>query len=123
MKTEMKRNGTMRGEALKGHLDLLILAVVSFQSSHGYAIIEALHERSGGAFDLQEGTVYPALHRLERGGLLSSRWETAENGRNRRIYEITLAGRATLQLQRSDWEQFSEGVNSILQEVRTSCPL
>jgi DNA-binding PadR family transcriptional regulator len=65
---------TMRAEALKGHLDGLLLAVVAEEPAHGYAIVERLRDRSGGAFDLPEGTVYPALHRLEQAGLLKSSW-------------------------------------------------
>jgi PadR family transcriptional regulator PadR len=64
----------MQGEALKGHLALLLLGVVRDSPAHGYAIIEELRRSSGGALDLPEGTVYPALHRLEKAGLLASRW-------------------------------------------------
>ena len=64
----------MRAEILKGHLDLLLLAAVRARPAHGYAVIDELRRRSGGTFDLPEGTVYPALHRLERGGLLASHW-------------------------------------------------
>ena len=67
----------MRAEALKGHLDLLLLAVMEDGPTHGYAVIEELRQRTGDAFDLPEGTVYPALHRLERAGLLESRWAEA----------------------------------------------
>ena len=65
----------MTAEQLKGHLDPLVLAILEHGPAHGYAIIESLRERSGGAFDLPEGTIYPALHRLERAGTLSSRRE------------------------------------------------
>jgi PadR family transcriptional regulator, regulatory protein PadR len=78
----------MRGEALRGHLDLLLLAAVRARPAHGYAIIENLRLRSGGNLNLPEGTVYPALHRLERAGLLKSRWSEA-SGRRRRTYEVT----------------------------------
>ena len=81
----------MRAEVLKGHLDLLLLAAVRNQPAHGYAIAETLRSRSDGAFDLPEGTLYPALHRLERGGLLSSRWSEV-NGRRRRVYQLTARG-------------------------------
>src|SRR5256885_15654800 len=73
----------MRAESLKGHLDGMILAVVGAAPAHGYAVIEELKRRSGGTFDLPEGTVYPALHRLEAEGLLSSAWGS-ESGRRRR---------------------------------------
>jgi PadR family transcriptional regulator PadR len=75
----------MEGEMLKGHLDMIVLAALAAAgSAHGYAIIEEIKRRSGGAFDLPEGTIYPALHRLEQAGLLSSRWTTADSGRRRR---------------------------------------
>jgi transcriptional regulator len=106
----------MNGEWLKGHLDLLLLAVLQLGPAHGYVIIEALRQRSGGAFDLPEGTVYPALHRLERGGLLTSRW-SSETGRRRRIYELTPRGREVLEGHQQEWRRFSRGVEAILQEM------
>jgi PadR family transcriptional regulator, regulatory protein PadR len=110
----------MSGEALKGHLDLLLLAVLQPRPAHGYAIIEELRQRSGGAFDLPEGTIYPALHRLERAGLLASRWEGET--RRRRVYELTERGRAALDEQQQDWLRFSQGVDAVLQEVGRPCP-
>jgi DNA-binding PadR family transcriptional regulator len=98
---------------LKGHLDSLVLAVVSEEPMHGYAIIERLRRRSDGEFDLPEGTVYPALHRLERLGLLSSRWVTFR-GRRRRVYELTRHGRAALQERRGEWTAFSRAVEAVL---------
>ena len=105
----------MNGEWLKGHLDLLLLAVLQGRPAHGYAIIEAMRQRSGGTFDLPEGTVYPALHRLERAGLLASRW-SSETGRRRRVYELTDQGRAVLEEYQQDWRRFSHGVEALLQE-------
>jgi PadR family transcriptional regulator len=104
----------VRGEALKGHLDLLLLAAVRATPAHGYAIIETLRERSGGAFDLPEGTVYPALHRLERAGLLSSSWSD-ETGRRRRVYQLTRSGRAALDRHHDDWRRFAEGVSAVVE--------
>jgi PadR family transcriptional regulator PadR len=106
----------MNGEWLKGHLDLLLLAVLQPRPAHGYVIIEALRQRSGGAFDLPEGTVYPALHRLERAGLLASSWSTA-SGRRRRVYELTARGREVLDAHQQEWRRFSQGVEAVLQEV------
>jgi PadR family transcriptional regulator PadR len=103
----------MRAEALKGHLDTLLLAVVSGQPAHGYAVIEELRRRSAGAFDLPEGTVYPALHRLERGGLLRSRWD-ATAPRRRRVYELTAKGRRALSHGRGDWVAFTTAVEGVL---------
>jgi PadR family transcriptional regulator, regulatory protein PadR len=103
----------MKAEALKGHLDGLILAVVAAGPAHGYAIIEALKARSGGAFALPEGTVYPALHRLERAGLLASSWSDAA-GRRRRVYRLTRRGRRELDLRRHEWRSFANAVEAVL---------
>src|SRR6266508_4797282 len=81
----------MRAEALKGHLDGMLLATLEDGPRHGYAVIEALRTASGGRFDLPTGTVYPALHRLERAGLVRGSWSTV-SGRRRRTYELTPAG-------------------------------
>ena len=80
----------MNRERLKGHLDLLLLSSLSAGPAHGYAVIAALRDRSEGTFDLPEGTIYPALHRLEDAGLLGSSWADA-GGRRRRVYEARLA--------------------------------
>jgi|SRR5918999_3064093 transcriptional regulator len=103
----------MRGEAIKGHLELLLLAVIADKPAHGYALIEELKRKSREAFDLPEGTVYPALHRLERSQLISSRWD-ASSGRRRRIYAITRRGRKALAAQREEWRGFSAAVSAVL---------
>jgi len=100
-------------EELKGHLDSLILAVLAAEPAHGYAILQELKARSGGAFDLPEGTIYPALHRLERGGLLTSGWSSAA-GRKRRVYRLTRRGRAKLETRRREWRAFSSAVDAVL---------
>lgn len=105
----------MRAETLKGHLDLLLLAVVAEHPVHGYAVIEALRTRSDEAFDLPEGTVYPALHRLERAGHLASTWTTA-SGRRRRVYSLTDKGRKALARERREWRQFTRAMGSILEQ-------
>jgi DNA-binding PadR family transcriptional regulator len=102
----------MEAEELKGHLDGLLLAVLSARSMHGYAVIEELRARSGGELALPEGTVYPALHRLERGGLLSSAW--SDSGRRRRVYSLTRAGRRELGVRRDRWRTFSRTVEAVL---------
>src|SRR5712671_5741060 len=86
----------MDRERLKGNLDLLLLSVLSAGPAHGYVIISALRERSEGTFDLPEGTIYPALHRLEEAGLLASSWMTADSGRRRRVYTLTRTGNRAL---------------------------
>jgi transcriptional regulator len=101
----------MLGETLKGHLDLLLLAILSEGPGHGYAVIESLRQRSRGLFDLPEGTVYPALHRLEDQGLLQSRW-SEDSGRRKRIYQLTPKGRQALSKRQDEWKQFFEAVNA-----------
>src|SRR5258708_28363685 len=86
----------MEAEMLKGHLDAIVLAALEAGPAHGYAIIEAIKRRSGSTFDLPEGTVYPALHRLEQAGLLASSWTTPPRGRKRRVYSLTKGGVSAL---------------------------
>ncbi len=99
---------------VRGHLDVMLLAVVGEGPAHGYAIIEELRGRSGGVFALPEGTIYPALHRLEQEGLLSSGWADGP-GRRRRVYELTRRGRAQLGARRRGWTNFSAAVNAVLE--------
>ena len=99
--------------AIKGHLDPLILAVLADGALHGYAVIEELKLRSGGELELPEGTVYPALHRLERRGLLRSGWTTAE-GRRRRVYRLTASGRRELAARTREWRTFARVVDGVL---------
>jgi PadR family transcriptional regulator len=96
-----------------GQLDLLLLSVVAGTPRHGYAVIEALRERSEGAFELAEGTVYPALRRLEDTGLVASRW-TEVDGRRRRVYRLTGAGTAALAARREEWTALVRGVDAVL---------
>jgi PadR family transcriptional regulator, regulatory protein PadR len=110
----------MEGEMLKGHLDMIVLAALSAGPAHGYAVIEAIKRRSGQAFDLPEGTIYPALHRLEQADLLASRWVTAESGRRRRVYSLTKRGNRALVEQRAVWEQFSDAIGGLLGGARPS---
>lgn len=98
---------------LKGSLDLLLLAVLRDGPLHGYAVIAGLRERSEGSFDLPEGTVYPALHKLERERLVSSSWDVAA-GRRRRTYVLTERGVRALGEQRVQWHAFVRGVNAVL---------
>lgn len=103
----------MKAIQTKGNLDVLLLGVLSAGPGHGYDVIAALKEKSGGEFDLPEGTVYPSLHRLEDEGLLSSSWNVTQ-GRRRRVYRLTTAGEASLAKGRHSWERFSLGMNSVL---------
>ena len=102
----------MKAETLKGHLDFLLLSTLRRGPLHGYGVVEALRERSGGSFDLAEGTVYPALHRLEHAGLLASRW-TEVAGRRRRTYRLTPRGAQALEQRQSEWRLFAGAVNAV----------
>jgi PadR family transcriptional regulator PadR len=102
----------MNRERLKGHLDLLLLSVLAAGPAHGYAVIAALRDRSAGTFDLAEGTVYPALHRLEDAGLLGSSWADAE-GRKRRVYALTGKGATALAAERTEWRRFANGMQAV----------
>ncbi len=104
----------MRAETLKGHLDGLLLACLEAGPRHGYAIMEALRAGSGGQFDLPTGTIYPALRRLEQAGLIKGTWSQA-GGRQRRVYDLTPAGRRTLAAERGTWRQFSAAVTALLE--------
>jgi PadR family transcriptional regulator PadR len=103
----------MRAQALKGHLDGMLLAALEDGPRHGYAVMEALRAGSGGQFDLPTGTIYPALRRLERAGLVLTRW-SEDSGRRRRLYELTSGGRAMLESERYAWRDFSAAVTALL---------
>jgi PadR family transcriptional regulator PadR len=103
----------MKPNSVKGQLDVLILATLDTGPAHGYAVGQALRERSDGAFDLPEGTIYPALHRLERDGLIESDWST-QDGRRRRVYRLTRSGRNALGTRRREWSAFAGAVQAVL---------
>jgi PadR family transcriptional regulator PadR len=103
----------MKADALRGHLDAMILAVLESEPRHGYAIIEALSVRSGGELDLPTGTVYPALRRLEAAGYLDSTWSDA-SGRRRRTYKLSRSGRKVLGAKRQEWATFAKVVGGVL---------
>jgi PadR family transcriptional regulator, regulatory protein PadR len=103
----------VKAELLKGHLDALVLAALETEPAHGYGIIRRLRTRSSEVFRLAEGTVYPTLHRLERDGLVKSRW-TSASGRRRRVYRLTRSGREALLVRRLEWRTFSHAMEAVL---------
>jgi PadR family transcriptional regulator, regulatory protein PadR len=103
----------MRGEVLKGHLDLLLLSALVPGPAHGYSIIARIKTRSAGAFELAEGTVYPALRRLEQAGLLESEWSD-DAARRRRIYRLTRKGRKAVAERKSEWSEFVDAMSLAL---------
>src|SRR5580704_17593111 len=98
----------MPRDPFSGHLEMLLLAALRSQSMHGYAIIEYVRHASSGQFDYAEGTIYPALRRLEDDGLVRSRWSKTD-GRRRRVYTISPRGSKSLIGHRREWERFING--------------
>jgi PadR family transcriptional regulator, regulatory protein PadR len=98
----------------KGSLPTLILEALMQEPDHGYRIAQRIKERSQGVLDFKEGTLYPALHKLEREGMVQS-FDSAENGRPRRHYRITKSGRAMLTKDRAEWRVLSQAVTQILE--------
>ncbi|KAA2264041.1 PadR family transcriptional regulator [Solihabitans fulvus] len=103
----------MKSDALRGHLDALLLATLEGGQLHGYAIIDALQAHSGGVLDLPTGTVYPALRRLERAGCVCSEWSTV-SGRERRTYRLTGVGQRVLAQERVAWREFTSAIEGVL---------
>jgi PadR family transcriptional regulator PadR len=104
----------MRGDVLRNHLELLVLTALEAGPAHGYSIIRGIRERSDGEFRLLEGSLYPALHRLERDRLVTSSWSNVA-GRKRRVYRLSQKGRATLEQQERDWRRFERAMNLVLE--------
>ncbi len=97
-------------EVLKGTLDMLILKVVAFGPIHGYAISQRIQQISRDFFQVPEGSLYPALHRLEDRGWLQAKWEETDTGRDAKFYTLTRAGRKQLSTEMVNWERLSEAV-------------
>lgn len=111
----------MQPDQVKGQLEVLLLRVLKDGPAHGYSVISALRDRSNGTFDLPEGTIYPALHRLEETGLLDSAWESV-NGRRRKLYRVTGAGAVALVEGQSRWAKFVAAVESVLAPAAALTP-
>lgn len=103
-------------DALRGHVDAMLLSVLADGPVHGYGAIERIRERSGGELDFPSGTVYPALRRLERRGLIEGAWESA--GRAKRVYSLTKDGSAELAAQRTDWSRTAAIISRVLEPAR-----
>jgi PadR family transcriptional regulator PadR len=103
----------MRGDVLKNHLELLVLTALKAGPGHGYSIIRAIRDRSDGEFELLEGSLYPALHRLERDRLVTSSWSNVA-GRKRRVYKLSPKGRDALERRERDWRRFERAMNLVL---------
>lgn len=106
---------TSRGDLPKSSSDSLLLCLIGQQPMHGYRIIKELEARSQGYFKFKEGTLYPALHRLEKAGLITGEWQALPNGRQRRYYYITAKGLSKLAIEKARWHDFLTAMNLIIQ--------
>ncbi len=104
----------MDSQLLWGTAEMLIMDVVAAGPTYGYQIVQQVAAESKGYFELKEGSLYPALHRLERQKLLSSYWGKSPEGRRRKYYKLTAKGRGELAKRRREWARFSEGVEGVL---------
>ena len=98
----------------QGTLDLLILKTLALEAQHGWAISERVQQISSGVLQIQQGSLYPALHRLERQGWISSFWGTSDNNRRAKYYELTVRGREQLEVEESDWQRMTAAVALVL---------
>ena len=102
-------------DVLQGTLDLLILRTIALEAMHGWAIAQRIQQISGDLLRVQQGSLYPALHRLEHQGWIAAEWGTSENNRRARFYALTKAGRKQLDAEVAKWDRLSAGVNFVLQ--------
>ena len=105
---------SMKSDLPQGTLDLLILKVVALGPVHGYAIAQRLEQVSRGVVQIPQGSLYPALHRLENRGLLTADWNASETGRDAKFYRLTRKGRAQLETQAAGWDRLTKAVSLIL---------
>jgi PadR family transcriptional regulator PadR len=108
---------TAKSDLLQGTLDVLILKVVALGPIHGYAIAQRLQQMSGEVLQVQQGSLYPALHRLEKRRWLRAEWAATETGREARFYALTPLGRKQLREQRANWDRLSVAISGVLSTV------
>ena len=106
--------GRNQTDALRGSLDLLVLKTLSLHPMHGWGISQRIQQMSKGILDVNQGSLYPALQRLEKTGLITSDWGTTDNNRRARYYRLTPAGRQALAVEREDWKRFAAGLDAVL---------
>jgi PadR family transcriptional regulator, regulatory protein PadR len=118
-KRRHNRNGAMTkqqpvSEALRGSLDLLILKTLSLEPMHGWGITQRIEDQSGGVLEVNQGSLYPALQRLEQRGWIDSDWQTTENNRRAKYYRLTTAGRSALVAEEASWQRYISAVQAVL---------
>ena len=104
-------------DVLQGTLDLLVMRTIALEPMHGWAIAQRIQQISDDLLRVQQGSLYPALHRLEHQGWITADWGASENNRRARFYSLTKAGRKQLAVEQSKWERLSAGVNLVLQRT------
>ena len=109
-------------ELLQGTLDMLILKAVSVGPMHGYGILLRIQHFSGAALEIQQGSLYPAVYRLEHQGLLSSEWGTSDNNRRAKFYSLTPAGRRRFKAERESWARLVEAISAVLDATPADLP-
>lgn len=106
-----------KADLLQGTLDLLVLRTLAHGAMHGWGVSQRIQETSGDVLQIQQGSLYPALHRLEQRGWIRSSWGTSENNRRAKYYELTATGRAQLDAQQTQWARFTAAVEQVLREA------
>jgi PadR family transcriptional regulator PadR len=108
----------VKSDSLQGAIDLLVLKILSRRPGlHGYALMTAIQETSRDVLRVEEGSLYPALHRMEEAGWIRAEWQTKESGRRARVYELTTAGRKQLAAEAARWQAVTSAVNRVLRTV------
>ena len=108
----------MRLDLLQGTLDMLILKALSWGSNHGYGVARLIEDRTGDALAVEEGSLYPALHRMTRRGWIKAEWGVSENNRRARFYQLTALGRAQLAIESKAWTRFTKVVGMVMSHDR-----
>jgi len=104
-------------DLVQGTLDLLILKTLSTEARHGWAIAKRIQQISGEVLQVQQGSLYPALHRLEQQGWIRAKWAESETGRQAKFYSLTAAGRRQLESETANWARLSEAINLVVREA------
>jgi transcriptional regulator len=115
-----KSRGLSRIELLQGTLDMIVLQTLRWGARHGYGIAQMIRASSSGALQVETGSLYPALHRLEKQGWIAAGWEVSDNGQRVRVYRLTAAGKKQLHSERSRWAQLSRAIAAIMAPPRKS---
>ena len=113
----MPNQRAQRIDMPQGTLDLLILRTLALGSQHGWAIAERIQQMSSDVLQVQQGSLYPALHRLERRGWIKARWGTSDNNRRAKYYDLTRSGRAQLEAEKDAWEKLTAAVSQVLKAI------